>query len=142
MLTPEFKDFYNVTFGKTKGLKGQLSLSDIKSDIERLKDTVKSIGYNPRQLEEYLQRANASSQTEVQCTLYMVLDQIVKEIFNQKESLNNLIELFTKKAIEDPRKPDFDKADKSIRSVLLKYEPELRAIKEYNLKQNKKGWKS
>ncbi len=113
MLTPEFKDFYNVTFGKTKGLKGQLSLSDIKSDIERLKDTVKSIGYNPRQLEEYLQRANASSQTEVQCTLYMVLDQI-----------------------------DFDKADKSIRSVLLKYEPELRAIKEYNLKQNKKGWKS
>jgi len=107
MLTPEFKDFYNVTFGKTKGLKGQLSLSDIKSDIERLKDTVTRIGNNPRQLEEYLQRASASSQTEVLCTLYMVLDQI-----------------------------DFDLADKSIMAILFKFTPELQDIKEFN-SQNK-----
>lgn len=104
LITPEFKDLYNVSFGKDKKLEGQLSLKQIKADIKRIQNTVQSFDNNPTLLNEYLQRASASSDTEVLSTLYIVLT----------------------------GNSGFEKLDKHTTNVLLKWEPYLRVIKQFN----------
>lgn len=97
-VTQEFKDFYNTSFGHLKS-------DEIKLDIKRVEDIVESFNDDPNQLDEYLQKASATSDTEVLCVLYIVL------------SGNS----------------GFSELTKEVKDVLLKYEEYLRAIKDFNL---------
>lgn len=97
-LTLEFKDFYNVDFGRPDNLQSQLSLDETKSNIERVRNIVKSFNDDHTLLEEYLKN---SDKNEVLCTIYIFLQE-TGDITND------------------------------LKSVLLKYTDELRAIKEYN----------
>ena len=97
-LTLEFKDFYNVDFGRTNNLQSQLNLDEIKSNIERVRNIVKSFNGDHTLLEEYLKN---SDKTEVLSTIYIILLETVS-------------------------------ITSGLKSVLLKYSDELRAIKEYN----------
>ena len=72
--TKEFIDFYNVSFGRTKNLKGEVSLRDLKSDARLVSDTIESFNGNVRLINDYLQRASASSDTMVMIILYTILD--------------------------------------------------------------------
>jgi hypothetical protein len=96
-VTQEFKDFYNTSFGHLK--------SDvIKLDIKRVEDIIYSFNGDVNLLDEYLQKASATSDTEVLCVLYIVL------------SGNS----------------GFEELGREVKNVLLKYEEHLRAIKEFN----------
>ena len=104
-LTPEFKDYFNfIRSCKTVDLEGQLSIHQIKDMRERIEYFLKTI--HPSELDEYLQRASATSDTEVQCVLYSILDLDVRD----------------NTSMYSP----------SMKSVLIKYKPELMCIKEYN----------
>ena len=96
-VTQEFKDFYNTSFGHLK--------SDvIKLDIKRVEDIIYSFNGDVNLLDDYLQKASVTSDTEVLCVLYIVL------------SGNS----------------GFEEFSKEVKNVLLKYEEYLRAIKEFN----------
>jgi len=96
-VTQEFKDFYNTSFGHLK--------SDvIKLDIKRVEDIIYSFNGDVNLLDDYLQKASVTSDTEVLCVLYIVL------------SGNS----------------GFEEFSQEVKNVLLKYEEYLRAIKEFN----------
>jgi hypothetical protein len=103
--TKEFIDFYNVSFGKKENLKGELSLKEIEDDIQLVSSKIESFNGDVKQLREYIQQADVTSDTLVMLILYTVL------------TGNHG---FT------------DVSEPNLKKVLLKYTDHLKAIKEVN----------
>lgn len=108
VLTPEFKDYYNVTgFSRTETM-GQLSIDDLKEMRKHIENTLRSFDGDIGRIDEYLTKASATSDTEVQCFIYTILDE----------------------AGNTP--PRLDVSSPDLKKVLLKYREFLNDLKEFN----------